>query len=309
MTEQTPPKKKHAEFSVTQKAILFDETQNKFLLFRIASSDGYFAKHFGLWDFVGGRVESGESLRGGLSREVVEEAGNEIRFDIDDVVCVEEVAYSDERKALAVGYLTFFGGGEVMLSKEHNEYCWMSAEEVAGNEECGEWVKRFVAAAEKRIKERGYLNDVKRVSADFENYKRRQKENQAEMAGFLTEKLVMDIVPVLDNFHAATVHVPEEAASSPWVVGIQYIEKQLADALASHGVAVIEPKVGDHFDPTTHEAIGNGESKHETRSTKHGDEKNENEERSHEQQTIAKVLQNGYRIGERVIRPAKVTVN
>lgn len=309
MTEQIPSQKKHAEFSVTQKAVLYDDAQKKFLLFRIASSSGYFAQHFGLWDFVGGRVEFGEALRDGLSREVVEEAGKEIQFEIDEVVDVDEVAYSDERKALAVGYLSFFHGGEVILSKEHDEYRWMSAEEVSKHEECGVWVKKFVAAAEKRVKERNYLNDVRRVSADFENYKRRQKESQKEMEGFLVEKVVMDIVPVLDNFHAATMHVPEESASSSWVVGIQYIEKQLSDALENHGVSTIEPKVGEVFDPSRHEAIGNRESKHEARGTRHGNEKNENEERIHEQQTIAKVLQNGYRIGNRVIRPAKVTVN
>lgn len=305
MTEQAVSKKKHAEFSVTQKAVLYDASQQKFLLFHIASSDGYFATRFGLWDFVGGRVELGESLRDGLSREAREEAGEEMLFDIDEVVCVEEVAYSDERKALAVGYLTFFRGGEVTLSKEHNEYRWMSAEEVANNEECGAWVKNFVSAAEKRVKEREYLNDVKRVSADFENYKRRQKENQAEMAGFLTEKLVMDIVPVLDNFHAATAHVPEDSASSPWVVGIQYIEKQLSDVLGNHGVSVIEPAIGDAFDPTMHEAIGNDHAHSSPPSNSEASKMNESDEK----QVVAKVLQNGYRIGNRVIRPAKVMVN
>ena len=167
MTEQTPPKKKHAEFFVTQKAVLYDESRREFLLFHFAPMEGHTFQHLGPWDFVGGRVNNGEMFGESLSREIREEAGD-IRFEIDDVIGVEDMVYHSEQrqKVVAIGYLAFFRGGEVTLSKEHNEYRWMSAEEVAGNEEYGEWVKRFVAAAEKRIKERSYLNDVKRVSAD-----------------------------------------------------------------------------------------------------------------------------------------------
>jgi molecular chaperone GrpE len=145
--------------------------------------------------------------------------------------------------------------------------------------------------SEWQVKAEEYLNDLKRVQADFENYKKRQAESQKELGGYLIEKLVLDIVPVLDNFRAATMHVPEEQKSSPWVVGIQYIEKQLEDVIKQNGVEVIEVKVGDQFDPTIHEAVS-----HEQEGKENSEEK------------VAKVLQNGFRIGSKVIRPAKVSV-
>lgn len=144
--------------------------------------------------------------------------------------------------------------------------------------------------SEWQVKAEEYLSDLKRVQADFENYKKRQQESQKELGGYLIEKLVLDIIPVLDNFRAATMHVPAEQKESPWVIGIQYIEKQLEDVVKQNGVEVIEAKEGDEFDPSIHEAVSH-----------------ESEEES-EKQVIAKVLQNGFRLGGKVIRPAKVSV-
>lgn len=144
-----------------------------------------------------------------------------------------------------------------------------------------------------------YLNDLKRLQADFENYKKRQATREKEIGGYLIEKLVMDIVPVMDNFRMATEHVPETERTSPWVTGIQYIEKQLEKVLTENGVTTIEVKIGDAFDPTIHEALEQAVS----------DEASEKTGEENDTQTVTKVLQNGFRIGERVIRPAKVIVS
>jgi molecular chaperone GrpE len=142
-----------------------------------------------------------------------------------------------------------------------------------------------------------YLNDLQRLQADFANYKKRQQEAQKELAGYLIEKLVMEITPVLDNFHMATVHIPADACNTPWVTGIQYIEKQLEKVLEDNGMRVIEAKEGDIFDPRIHEAISSEEKQDE-----------EEAEKKSKQPVVAKALQKGYKIGEKVIRPAKVTV-
>lgn len=144
-----------------------------------------------------------------------------------------------------------------------------------------------------------YLNDLQRLQADFENYKKRQATREKEIGGYLIEKLVMDIVPVMDNFRMATEHVPETERTSPWVTGIQYIEKQLEKVLTENGVTTIEVKIGDAFDPTIHEALEQAVS----------DEASEKTGEENDIQTVTKVLQNGFRIGERVIRPAKVIVS
>jgi molecular chaperone GrpE len=123
----------------------------------------------------------------------------------------------------------------------------------------------------------------------------------------LIEKLVLDIVPVLDNFRSATQHVPPEQAQSPWVVGIQYIEKQLEAVLVDNGIQMIEVKEGDVFDPTVHEAVG------QTAHTEHHSAKKESREVALEKEEmlniVSKVVQKGYKFGDRVIRPARVIVN
>ncbi len=143
-----------------------------------------------------------------------------------------------------------------------------------------------------------YLNDLKRLQADFENYKKRQATREKEIAGYLIEKLVMDLVPVMDNFRMATEHVPEAERASPWVTGIQYIEKQLEKVLTENGVSTIEVQVGDTFDPAVHEALEQAAPS----------EEHQEEAAAHDSPIITKVLQNGFKIGERIIRPAKVTV-
>lgn len=151
--------------------------------------------------------------------------------------------------------------------------------------------------SEWQVKAEEYLADLQRSQADFENYKKRQEESQRDLRGILIERLILDIVPVLDNFRSATQHVPLEQKESSWVIGIQYIEKQLEDVIKANGVEIIETKEGDTFDPTVHEAVGSGEA-----------ENNEPVELKNEGSKIVKVLQNGFKLGGKVIRPVKVII-
>ncbi|MDP2837891.1 MAG: nucleotide exchange factor GrpE [Candidatus Moranbacteria bacterium] len=151
-----------------------------------------------------------------------------------------------------------------------------------------------VEKSEWQLKAEEYLVDLKRTQADFENYKKRQSEAQKELGGYLIEKLLLDIIPVLDNFRSATTHVPPEQKESPWVVGIQYIEKQLEDVIKSNGVEVMTVNEGDTFDPSIHEAVSSEAT---------------NQDEVKEAHKIVKVLQKGFKISGKVIRPAKVTVS
>ena len=153
--------------------------------------------------------------------------------------------------------------------------------------------------SEWQVKAEEYLTDLKRTQADFENYKKRQAESQKELGGYLIEKLVLDIVPVLDNFRSATMHVPPEQKDSPWVVGIQYIEKQLEAVLVDNGVTPIDAEPGEAFDPNLHEAVS---SESDAVEAEGGEPV---EPKGHK---IAKVLQKGYKVGTKVVRPARVTV-
>jgi len=169
-------------------------------------------------------------------------------------------------------------------------------EEKIEDQESTETHEEIEEKSEWQVKAEEYIVDLKRTQADFENYKKRQAESQKELRGMLIEKIVLDIVPVLDNFRSATSHVPPEQMSSPWVVGIQYIEKQLETVLTDNGMQVMEVKEGDVFDPSIHEALDTEESS------------KEQAENTNEEHRIAKVVQKGYKFGDRVIRPAKVIV-
>jgi molecular chaperone GrpE len=146
--------------------------------------------------------------------------------------------------------------------------------------------------SEWQVKAEEYLNDLKRVQADFENYKKRQQAEAKEFSSHLAKSIVTDLIPVLDNLHAASEHVPADLTESPWVKGITYIEKQFEDALKNYGVEPIEVKVGDKFNPIEHEAV---------------DQKNEDGKVS--EHKIEKVLQKGYKVGDRVIKAARVIVS
>lgn len=142
-----------------------------------------------------------------------------------------------------------------------------------------------------------YLNNWKRAVADFENYKKRQAESAKEFAKFASLNLILQILPVLDNFHASTAHVPEGQKNDPWVTGIMHIQKQLEKVLEDNGVAEISVKEGDEFDPEMHEAVSNNQ---ETRNNDQATEEAKNK--------ISKIIQRGYKIDGKVIRPARVVV-
>ncbi len=246
----------------------------------------------------GGHVELGENVENSVRREALEETGLEVevvtRLNFGEHIATD--GHYHGRHMIFLDFLCLYKGdpSAVKLNDEYSgEYIWVTPEEGL-KLDLGGGTKNII---EKYIKYRDTENALtgwKQCLADFENYKKRQSESQKELGGFLIEKLLFDIIPVLDNFRMATSHVPKKELGSPWVTGIGYIEKQLEDALAGHGVSVMEVKEGDAFDPSFHEAVSS--------------EEQAASEESSGKQVIAKVLQNGYKIGDRVVRAAKVTV-
>jgi molecular chaperone GrpE len=173
-------------------------------------------------------------------------------------------------------------------------------------------IKKFFKKAEKKeSKEEEYLLGWRRCMADFENYKKRQQESAQNIGGYIREDMILQIIPVIDNFHSATEHIPEEQKNVPWVVGVMYIQKQLEDVLKENGVTEMDVKVGDEFDPNLHEAISDSKLRNASEST------NENRELKNK---IKKIVLKGYKLGparnashsdaggEKVIRAARVIV-
>lgn len=144
-----------------------------------------------------------------------------------------------------------------------------------------------------------YLEGWKRCQAEFENYKRIQGEERKDLIKHASQNVVTQIIPVVDNFSSSVDHIPDDQKDGPWVQGIMYIQKQLEEVLRENGVEEIEVGVGDEFDANVCEAI---------QETKKSQSLSSDGTRSQSQNKIKKVVLKGYRMGEKVIRPARVVV-
>lgn len=128
-----------------------------------------------------------------------------------------------------------------------------------------------------------------RAQADFQNFRRQTEEDRKKLIKMASSDLMMEILPVLDNFQLAAKHVPAELESNNWTQGIKQIEKQLENILESEGLTRIQT-VGAEFSPHFHEAI-----EHVVSNQPEG--------------TIIEEISAGYAFGDEVIRPAKVKVS
>jgi molecular chaperone GrpE len=143
---------------------------------------------------------------------------------------------------------------------------------------------------ERVSKERDALLDrLARLQAEFENARKRNAKEQADFREYASADAVKNFLPVLDNFNLALRSQKSEAGDSALRSGIELIRKQLEDVLSRLGVQAI-PAQGQTFDPRVHEAIEMVES------SDHGD---------HE---VIEELQRGYKLKDRLLRPAMVRV-
>jgi molecular chaperone GrpE len=182
------------------------------------------------------------------------------------------------------------------IEKELGEETEEITEEVAEVPEVAEEVEELTETEKLEKQAADYLDGWKRCQADFENYKKRQADSAKDLIRYASESLIMQLIPVLDNFQASTAHVPEDQKDNAWVTGIMYIQKQLEGILKDNGITEIGAKEGGNFDPTLHEAIEDMECK----TCKSKDYEFTNK--------IKKVLAKGYKIENKVIRPARVIV-
>ncbi|HEY4845904.1 MAG TPA: nucleotide exchange factor GrpE [Candidatus Dormibacteraeota bacterium] len=127
-----------------------------------------------------------------------------------------------------------------------------------------------------------------RLAADFDNYKRRTRQELGDRTQYANEELLRKLLPILDNLRRALDHAPE-GVDPNWYNGVKMVARQFEDTLRAQGLSTI-PSVGEKFDPSQHEAIAQEET----------DE--------HEEGTIVEEMQPGYRLHERVLRPTLVKV-
>jgi molecular chaperone GrpE (heat shock protein) len=290
MTKEHKKKEsKNGLFEITQRAVIYDSSAKKFLLVKY-SGENEGDKADESWSLIGGRMHDGENSLDALKREIEEEIG---KIDYEGIGIVDSYMADNN---LRIAYLVNYKSGEIKLSEEHESFVWLTMEEIEKEKLFHGGVKQFINSAIAVIRSQEYLDGWKRCQADFENYKKRQAESQKDLLLYASQNVILQVLPILDNFHVSTDHIPEDQKNNPWVTGIMYIQKQLEDMLKENGVEEIEVYPGDSFDPTFHEATRDFESK-------------ENKEDDNEfKNIIRKVVQKGYRIDGKIIRAARVIV-
>ncbi|MFQ3537173.1 MAG: nucleotide exchange factor GrpE [Aggregatilineales bacterium] len=142
---------------------------------------------------------------------------------------------------------------------------------------------------EARRKADEYLTGWKRALAEFDNYRKRAEKEREEIAQNATIEMLRRLLPVVDDFERALSSLPAERAEDETLKGFALIHRKLIGLLEGANLTQIDP-IGQAFDPTRHEAIGQEPSSQVASGH------------------ICAVLQKGYLYGERVIRPALVRV-
>jgi molecular chaperone GrpE len=135
-----------------------------------------------------------------------------------------------------------------------------------------------------------YLVALQRERAEFLNFKRRTSEEREAMLGLAAESLLSKVLAVADDFDRAVEARPAAIADHSWVEGISAIDRKLRLLLESEGVRAIESAPGTPFDPRSHEAIANVPDP------------------GRPEGTIVEEVRRGYRLRDRVLRPALVAV-
>ena len=139
---------------------------------------------------------------------------------------------------------------------------------------------------EARTEAQDNFGKYQRAIADFQNYKRRTEEQRAEYRRDANAALVINILPAIDDLDRALASVDAKLAGLQWIEGIRQIQRKFQGALTALDVSEIDADGAD-FDPRLHEAIGHVPG---------------------EEGKVVQVVQKGYMVGDRVVRPAMVMV-
>ncbi len=138
------------------------------------------------------------------------------------------------------------------------------------------------------------LATAQKWQAEFENYRKRQERDLADMRGRAGERVITELIPVLDDLDRAIEHTVASAASGGeldhLLAGVEMVRSRIIAVFAKEGVEVVDP-FGAAFDPNLHHAVG------------------QREDAEIPENTVVEVFQKGYLMGGRVVRPAMVIVS
>ena len=134
------------------------------------------------------------------------------------------------------------------------------------------------------------LDLAKRTQAEFENYQKRSQRDNAAALKYAEAPLAFDILAILDNLDRAVAAAKQAGETGPLVQGVAMVQGQMLDVFRRHGISRVEAQ-GEPFDPNKHQAVMQQPSKGQPPGT------------------VLQVLEHGYMIHDRVLRPARVVVS
>lgn len=161
-----------------------------------------------------------------------------------------------------------------------------AAEDAAEDNDGVETLKKKLMDKEEEVKD--YFNRLQRLQADFVNYKKRVEKEKSDIYQYANEKLAEDLLSIIDNLERAVSAASQEDKGNNLFQGIQLVLKQMNDTLARHGIEEIEA-LNQPFDMNFHHAVAQ-------------------EEADTEAEIVTEVFQKGYKINNKVLRPAMVKV-
>ena len=135
-----------------------------------------------------------------------------------------------------------------------------------------------------------YLDLARRTRADFENYQSRVRRDAESDRKYAALPFVAELLPVLDNLERALESLKGKPEAEAFAAGVEIVRRQFMDAFARQGVTRMQPD-GDAFDPHLHQAVAQAPS------------------REAPPMTVLNTVESGYKLHERVVRPAKVIVS
>jgi molecular chaperone GrpE len=181
--------------------------------------------------------------------------------------------------------------------KQHLEETQPGADEQSSAPDNSQYEQEYVQELERlrdelvrtRLQADEYLEGWQRARAEFANYKKRVEREQAQVYQTATGAVIKRFLGVLDDLERALKNCPRSGEGADWAEGIELVYRKLASILESEGVKLMQTD-GQMFDPNLHEAILSEDSD------------------QHESGQIIEALQQGYLLGDKVLRPARVRV-
>ncbi len=177
--------------------------------------------------------------------------------------------------------------GEIGEALEQSEQVTEASQASLSGQEIIEALQQELSEARSKADE--YLDGWQRSRADFTNYKKRIERDQSQTYQVAAGSVIRRFLTVVDDLERALKNRPQKGAGASWADGIELIYRKLINTLESEGVTIIQAQ-GQVFDPNFHEAVVSEDNL------------------EYESGVIIEVLQQGYMLGEKVLRPAMVRV-